>query len=216
MFLYRPERLKTLALAVRACTNDSHRETLAKLLSRLAMRDSVPGPDAITMTPRPSGVFDRAAIERFTSVLARLATPYAVDGAGRSARSAYAETTLTAASGLISTTRDIAQFDVALRRGLLLRQETMVAAWTPPLAATGEPLPHGMGWFVQYWNDEAVVWQFGVTQNVSSSLVVKVPGRGLTLILLANSDGLARPFPLAAGDLTVSPIGRLFVHLFVR
>ena len=50
----------------------------------------------------------------------------------------------------------------------------------------------------------------------SSSLWVTVPGRGLTLILLANSSGLARPFNLAAGDLTVSPFARLFLGLFVR
>ena len=48
------------------------------------------------------------------------------------------------------------------------------------------------------------------------SLVVKVPGRGLTLILLANGDGLVRPLPLAAGDLTISPVGRLFLGTFVR
>jgi len=36
------------------------------------------------------------------------------------------------------------------------------------------------------------------------------------LILLANSSGLAKPFNLAAGDLTVSPFARIFLGLFVR
>jgi len=45
---------------------------------------------------------------------------------------------------------------------------------------------------------------------------VTVPGRGLTLILLANSDGLSSPFSLSSGDLTASPFGRLFLGLFVR
>ena len=39
---------------------------------------------------------------------------------------------------------------------------------------------------------------------------------GLTLILLANSSGLARPFSLEAGDVTVSPFARLFLGIFVR
>jgi hypothetical protein len=43
-----------------------------------------------------------------------------------------------------------------------------------------------------------------------------VPGRGLTLILMANSDRLVKPFALAAGDLLVSPFARLFLRLFVR
>jgi hypothetical protein len=38
----------------------------------------------------------------------------------------------------------------------------------------------------------------------------------LTLILLANSQGLARPFGLSAGDVTVSPFARLFLSIFAR
>ena len=41
-------------------------------------------------------------------------------------------------------------------------------------------------------------------------------GRKLTLILMANSDRLVKPLPLAAGDLTVSPFGKLFLSFFVR
>jgi len=36
------------------------------------------------------------------------------------------------------------------------------------------------------------------------------------LILLANSQGLVRPFNLSAGDVTVSPFARLFLSVFVR
>ena len=46
--------------------------------------------------------------------------------------------------------------------------------------------------------------------------MVTVPARGITLVLLANSDGLVKPFALATGDLTASPFGRLFLGLFVR
>jgi hypothetical protein len=47
-------------------------------------------------------------------------------------------------------------------------------------------------------------------------MIVTLPRRGLTLILLANSQGLARPFSLAAGDATVSPFVRLFLSIFAR
>jgi len=47
-------------------------------------------------------------------------------------------------------------------------------------------------------------------------MIIMLPRRGLTLILLANSQGLARPFPLSAGDVTVSPFARLFLSIFAR
>ena len=56
----------------------------------------------------------------------------------------------------------------------------------------------------------------GVSDNASSSLVVKVPARGMTLIVLANGDGLVKSLPLSAGDLTISPVARLFLGTFIR
>ena len=215
VFSYRPERLEPLASAIAACSGDSYRHTIAELLDQLIMQDSVPGPDVLQFAPPTFGITP-PMIERYRNVLSRLATPYAVDPQGRASPSRYAATTLTAASGLISTARDLAQFDLALKKGVLLRAETIAEAWTPPLNRLGQRLPHGLGWFVQSYGGEPVVWQFGVGENASSSLVATLPRRGLTLILLANSDGLARSFALGAGDLTVSPFGRLFLGIFVR
>jgi CubicO group peptidase (beta-lactamase class C family) len=209
VFAYRPDRLAPLTFAIQTCTGDSFRETLANQLNRLAMVDSVPGPDVIQVVPPADGL-DGSAIERYTSVLARLATPYA----GTSV-SHYSATTLTPASGLISTVRDVAQFVLALREGVLLRADTLAGAWRAPLGRDGRPLPHGLGWFVQSYNGETIVWQFGAGENGSSSLAVTIPGRGLTLLMFANSTGLVKPFALAGGDLTASPFGRLFPGLFV-
>jgi CubicO group peptidase (beta-lactamase class C family) len=214
VFNYNPDRLASLATVVPECIDDdSFRETVANTLDRFAMRDSVPGADAVSLPH--DDLFDQRTIERYQSVLARLATPYAVDKKGRATKSSYRTTSLTPSSGLISTARDLAEFDLALRRSLLVRGDTLAAAWRNPTSGTGLALPHGIGWFVQGHNGELVVWQFGVAQNTSSSLMIKVPGRGLTLILLANSDGLAVPLPLAAGDVNASPMGRLFLRLFV-
>ena len=38
----------------------------------------------------------------------------------------------------------------------------------------------------------------------------------LTLVLLANSDGLAKSFGLANGDVSTSPFAKLFLGLFVK
>jgi CubicO group peptidase (beta-lactamase class C family) len=216
VFAYRPERLDPLKFAVSACTGASFRETLANQLIRLAMVDSVPGPDIVHLAPPTEDIPAAAALDRYTSVLARLATPYAVDQQRHASPSRYSATTLTPASGLISTVNDVAQFVLGLRKGVLLRADTLAVAWRAPLARDGQRLPHGLGWFVQSYNGETIVWQFGAGENGSSSLVVTVPGRGLTLLLFANSTGLVKPFALAAGDLTASPFGRLFLGLFVR
>lgn len=214
-FTYRPERLEPLWAGVRLCTNDSYRETLTNLLDRLAMQDAVPGPNAISLPPGSEGMFEPHEVERYTRVLERLATPYAVDRRGRPTRSTYVSTALTPSSGLIASVRDLAQFEVALRQGVLVRPDTLEVAWRNPMGATGRLLPHGLGWFAQIYNGELIVWQFGVGENASSSLIVNVPGRRITFIVLANSDGLVKSYPLADGDVTVAPVARLFLRFFV-
>jgi CubicO group peptidase (beta-lactamase class C family) len=178
------------------------------------MFNSVPGMDAIHLVPPAEDIPSPSEVQNYTQTLARLATPYAVDAYGHASPSQYTATTLTPAGGLISTVNDLAQFDLALKSGVLLWPDTLEAAWLPPLGANNQRLPHGLGWFVQSYNGEPVVWQFGVSENASSSLFITLPARGLTLIMLANSSGLVKTSALSAGDLTVSPFGRLFLGLF--
>jgi len=216
VFDYRPERLGPLASVMRACSADSFRETVANLLGRLAMTDSVPGPDVVRLTPPAEGIPTPSAAARYRSVLERLAVPYTVDEQRRASPSQNAATTLTPAAGLISTVRDLAKLDLALKDDVILNAKTLAVAWRAPFGRDGRPLPHGIGWFVQLYHGETIVWQFGVGENGSSALVLTMPGPGLTLIMLANSNGLVKPFSLATGDLTASPFARVFLGLFVR
>lgn len=217
VFTYRPDRLEPLWPAIRACEGGSFRKTLSGMLEQMAMMDSVPGPDATSLTPPAEGIPSPENVERYKRVLGRLAIPYAVDGQGRSSPSHYTATTLTPGTGLISTVRDIARFDLALRSGIIVRLETLTNAWQAPVGAKGQRLPHGFGWFVQNSNGQPVVWQFGTGDNGSSSLLVTLPARGLTVILLANSNGLAKTSPaLSAGDLNASPFGRLILGVFAH
>ena len=213
-FSYRPERLAPVAAAIASCTDSTFRWGMSALFDRLAMIDSVPGSDVVQLTAPAEG-FTASALQRYSDVLRRLATPYSVDARGRATPSSYVASTLTPASALISTVRDLEQFDLALKKGVLLQPEWRALAWTPPADANGQPLPHAFGWFVQAYNGGRIVWQFGVSDK-GSSMLITVPQRGLTLILLANSPGLARPFALSAGDVTVSPFARLFLSIFAR
>ena len=138
-------------------------------------------------------------------------TPYKVDSQRRPTRSSAPTATLSAATGVVSTVRDLARFDAALDDGILLDASTRSRAWESAGTA-----PAGLGWFVSRHNGERVVWQFGLARDAYSSLIVKVPGRNLTLILLANSDGLAGPpYNLADGNLASNLFASLFLKLFV-
>jgi CubicO group peptidase (beta-lactamase class C family) len=217
VYAYRPERLEPLWRAVRICNDGSYRKTLAGLFERFAMGDSVPGPDAPLLVPPAEGIPTEEQKARYVRALERLAMPYAVDAQNRPVPTQYTAKTLTPATGLISTVRDFARFDLALRNGYL-KPSTLAEAWQAPVGANQQQLPHGLGWFVQTYNNVPVVWQFGAGDNGSSSLVVTLRAQKLTLILLANSNGLVKsaPLPLSAGDLAISPFGRLFLNAFAR
>jgi len=169
-------------------------------------------PEALT-----EGIPDTLAVERYTRVLSRLAMPYAVDQQRRASLSQYTATTLTPAGGLVSTVRDLAKFHLALKDGILLRPDTLALAWQAPVDRDGRRLPHGLGWFVQSYNGVPVIWQFGTVPDAFSSLMLKVPTRGLTLILLANSDGLSPPLLALekSGDVTASVFARTFLRMYV-
>jgi CubicO group peptidase (beta-lactamase class C family) len=208
-FAYRPSRYDALSPVITACTGLTVRRAFANLLDMLAMTDSVPGLDALSDPDMSSWS------SRYAGVLARLAVPYAVDAQGRPSASHYSATGLSPSTGLISTVLDFAQFDRGLRSGFLLHADTLAAAWTPPVGRNGS-LPHGYGWFVQGYNGEKVVWQFGAG-STSSSLTITMPGRGITLILVANGDGLSKPIArLTAGDVTASPFAKMFFQVLVK
>jgi CubicO group peptidase (beta-lactamase class C family) len=216
VFRYDAARYAKLATAVDGCTARPYRLALAtELLDRLAMVDSVPGQDLTADLAGPLSLFEEAERVRYLAILQRVAKPYRVDRNGRSTPSTYPANGLDASGGLVSTVRDLARFDQAHTEELLLSPDMLAAAWTPHVAPGGRELRQGLGWFVQPYNGERIVWQFGQYTDATSSLIIKVPGRGLTLFLLANSDGLTAPYQLEAGDVTTSLFARLFLRFFL-
>ena len=216
-FSYDPARFAKLGTAIEFCAPQPFRKSVAhRVLDRLAMKDSVPGRDIQDPQNTPEGLFDAAALERYARILDRLAVPYKVDKKGRSVRTdTPIDDPLTASSGVISTVRDLARFDAALDSALLLTGDTLTVAWSNVLARDRTTaLPMGLGWFVQHYGSDPVIWHFGLIPGAYSSLVIKLPARHLTLILLANSDGLTAPFQLAQGDVTRSLFAALFLRMF--
>jgi CubicO group peptidase (beta-lactamase class C family) len=218
-FVYSPERYAQLTPLMEWCAPQPYRKSIAhRILDPAAMIDSVPGSDLQDPDlPLPEGLFDLDDLARYRRVLGRLAVPYKVDGKGRAERNDLPGIAMTAAGGLVSTVRDLARLDNMLdaESGSFLAPDTLAAAWTPAAERGGVASPMGLGWFVQSYKGERVVWHFGYVQNAYSSLIVKVPSRGLTFILLANGDGLSAPFQLQLGDVTRSLFATLFLRLAI-
>jgi CubicO group peptidase (beta-lactamase class C family) len=215
-FRYDPSRFAALTDVIEECVNHRAYGSVLddELLGRFGMTDSVPGQALQTATAADAQVYGAARLAQYAAVLRRIATPYRVVNR-RPARNDVAPRALTAANGLVSSVRDLARFDRVLDDdGVLLDAETRQLAFTRR-SVGGTLLPSGLGWFVQEYRGERVVWQFGMIDDAYSSLYLKVPGRRLTLILLANSDGLSAPYPLQNGDVTVSVFARTFLQLLV-
>jgi CubicO group peptidase (beta-lactamase class C family) len=211
-FKYDFGRFAVLTPVIEACTNTSYRDLMTSdLFDRLGMFSSMPGAALATPTAQDAQLFSADRLNRFADVMRRVAVPYRVAG-GRPARSDVPAAPMDMSNGVITTVRDLERFDLALRDHVLLAPQTQAAAWST-VTAGGAPLPTGLGWFVQNIDGQQVVWTFGNVKDAWSSLMLKVPGRDLTLILLANSDGLSAPFALENGDLTTSVFARLFLKL---
>lgn len=213
-FLYNPERFAQLARVMEQCAPQPYRKSVShRILNRLAMVDSVPGTDLKDPEVElQEGLFDPAELERYRRVLTRLAVGYKVDGRGRPEVTAVPPMPVSTVGGLVSTVRDLAKLDGALDAHVLLLEETTAQAWQPVLHR-GAQVPTGLGWFVQTHRGQRVVWTFGIVPNAYSSLIIKLPERNLTLILLANSDRLNTPFMLQQGDLNRSLFAQVYLKL---
>ena len=145
-------------------------------------------------------------------VLEELAKPYQMDDAGNVVLSEFAQD-LNAGAGMISTVLDLAKFDAAMDRNLIVSEASKEAMFTPTVSNSGAPLPYGMGWFVQEHAGIRLIWHYG-HQTAYSSLILKVPQHELTLLLLANSDGASASFNLGDGNVLRSPFAVMFLNLF--
>jgi CubicO group peptidase (beta-lactamase class C family) len=228
--------LLTPVVESQSCLKQSYRQAIAtEILERVTppMRRSVPGLDLA----RPEGAaalaqFDADTVARYQSVLREVAVPYRIDSKGRPTRSEYPSYGLDAAAGLVSTAYDLAQFEIALddkRVPVPLSFSTLDKMWSNQIFTVANAnsnvqiaMPTGLGWFVTMESGQRLVWSFGHIQDASSALIVKMlppPNRpdkpSLTLIMLANSGGLAKGYDLENANVTSSPFVKVFLRLFI-
>lgn len=209
VYQYDPGRFSTLTAVAAECADDDFDTLLANdVFDRFAMTDAVPGRDATAPVRR--GHFTPSQLDRYANALRRVAVPYRLDAKRTPVRSDDVQVGVDASTGVIASARDLARYTSAADEGLLLSPALLAQSYT---AQIGQPT--GLGWFVQPYNGQRIVWQFGMMADAYSSLIVKIPDRRLTLILLANSDALTSAITPQAPDVTQSLFARTFLRLFI-
>lgn len=162
----------------------------------------------------PAGMLDVALGWRDPeggAALRLLAPPFEVVG-GERRQAVMPDDDFRAAAGIIASTRQLARFDQALDAGRLLPDEQR-----REIFAGKQPGPDGdyrWGWFVESWNSQRLVWHSGWEPGHYSAMYLKVPGRRLTLILLANTDAIWWDNSLVRAEIKTSPIAARFLETF--
>ena len=214
-FRYDPGLYANLTAVAESCTAKPFRVTMAdEIFERLGMAASVPGLDIGTAGNLARDLFDANRLARYGAVLARLAVPYHVDRTGKPIKGDFGFKGLDASTGVVTTVRELARFDIALDAGVPLSLSTLDQMWSQAVFG-GAALPTGLGWFVQVVAGERLVWSFGHIPDAGSALIVKLPAKHSTLILLANSPGLVTGANLEQADVTASPFVKIFLRLFL-
>jgi CubicO group peptidase (beta-lactamase class C family) len=182
-YAYSGNRFDALTAVIEAKYGKPFRQVMIDtFLVPLQMTESVPGHDVEK---------DPVLGPRYAKQLTQFAKPYTLYGTDEIVPSGYPPRDMGAAAGLLSTVRDMAKFDVAIDRHVFLKPETQARAWTPFLSNAGQPLRHGLGWFVENYRGVKLIWHFGNWGTGFSATYLKVPEKQLSMILLANSEGLS-------------------------
>jgi len=118
---------------------------------------------------------------------------------------------VSAATGVVSTTADLAKYAIALDGTTLLSANSKTAMATPAHSTHGAILPYGLGWFTQTYFNQQIVWHYG-QEEAFASLFLRVPNRKLTLIVLANSNTMSDASRLLDGNVARSLVALTFLR----
>ncbi len=185
-FLYNGARYALLSRVIEKITREPYEAVLSnRLLRPLKMDRTIPG----------LGAAGYECLQR------ELAKPYRWDpgSPGRIQAGDLPAPGLTAATGVIFTVGDLSRYAIALDGDTLADPESKALMFTPVRSLSGEELPYGLGWFVQTYLGQQMVWHYG-QEDSYASLFVRIPQRKLTLIVLANSNAMSDAFRLLDGN----------------
>jgi CubicO group peptidase (beta-lactamase class C family) len=206
-YQYDGNRFSYLDQVITAATHRSFADLLVeRILEPLGLRHTAPNPLA-------AWAFAFAGLDR-GSFMSEMAAGYELRSTGLIAQAhpSYFGT----AAGLVASAEDLAKFSLAIDEGRFLRADTWAQVFTPATTPFGETLPYGLGWFIQPYKGVTLQWHYGYW-TTNSSLIIRVPERRLTFVVLANTPSLSAAYPGLGSDNNVlrSDVAKLFVAAFV-
>jgi CubicO group peptidase (beta-lactamase class C family) len=107
--------------------------------------------------------------------------------------------------GILSTAGDMAKWDIALTKGLLVPSATFEEMAAPVLLNDGRRFSAGMAWFVDTFRGHRFVLHNGSTAAGFSSVVYRYPEDRLFVVVLMNIDrgALVNQLAVAVADLMI-------------
>ncbi len=136
---------------------------------------------------RPAGM-DRMRADNLYAIIPNRARGYAKSPAGQLMNCDLADTSnKIPGGGLSSTVDDLVKFALALRRGALVKPETVEQMFTPQKLRTGQPTDYGLGWVVREGEGHKQVSHGGGQQGVSTVLTMW-PREGVVVALMCNLE----------------------------
>ncbi|MGB5850469.1 MAG: serine hydrolase domain-containing protein [Ignavibacteriaceae bacterium] len=147
-----------------------------------------------------------------TSILDKLAQGYTPNGQNPMPLPSL----FVSAAGLISNVIDVSKFSIALDNDELLTPQSKELMFTPLISNSGNELPHGLGVFVDNNEDVNIIWHYGYWDSYSA-LIMKIPERELSFVILANTNRLSSASNNIGRDEDVnhSVVAQEFLNAFV-
>ena len=200
-YIYNGDRYSLLSNVIQSATgNTFHQLATERIMQPLGLQNTAPSDMKL------------AAVDGFDTIRLKQNTAQGYSSNGTQPVN-YPKGFSTAA-GMISTIDDMLKYAAAFDGNQLLTDDQKLQVFSPMIANDGKTLPYGLGWFIQEREGVEYRWHYGYWVGMSS-LIIRVPSKKLSFVLMANSDMLSAPYSLGSGDIWVSPYAKEFLKSFV-
>ena len=180
-YRYNGDRFDRLNIVIQEASGKSFCELLAQeIIGPLTLEHTAPNPKSSANCIQTT----QAELDEFEQ---KMPIGYTSNGERRMAYPSY----FGSGAGLVASALDMAEFSLALDEDMFFSQDTKELMFTAMESNAGETLPYGLGWFIHWENDVKIIWHYGYWAAISS-LIIKVPEKDISFVLLANNDMLSR------------------------
>jgi CubicO group peptidase (beta-lactamase class C family) len=154
-----------------------------RILSHLNMQRTIPGVGA----------------KGYEKLSAQIAKPYRLDKKGTILQGFLPSEGLQTSTGMVSCIEDLAKYARGIYQDKLLKPTSKQKMWTAMHSTEGDTLVYGLGWFITQVEGMEVIWHYG-QEECYSTVLMYVPEKNVTLIMLANSATLSDHGRMLSGN----------------